>query len=248
MLLIILMPLIGTAAGSSAVFFMNHRAKALQTAFGGFAAGVMTAASVWSLLIPSVEKSESLGRFAFVPAALGLFLGVFALVAVDYAVVRLCESNKIKSRADMPFVAITIHNIPEGMAVGMMCSAAMKSEAHSALAAAFAFSLAISLQNIPEGAIISLPMHSKGMRKRDAFLYGILSGAVEPIGAVVTVVFISLAEKLLPFLFGFAAGAMLFVVSDELIEKRSCARSLPLSAIFFSAGFTVMMVLDVALG
>lgn len=208
----------------------------------------MTAASVWSLIIPSIEYCADMGRLSFLPALTGFVLGMLLLSVLDRVFEKLKEKNSTEKKADMSFIAITIHNFPEGMAVGMMYAACIAGKADATPVAAFTLAMAIALQNIPEGAIISLPMHARGFKKSESFLYGVLSGIVEPLGAVLTIAWVNFAQGLLPYLFGFAAGAMLFVVADELIAKRKSEKELPLSALCFGAGFCVMMVMDVALG
>lgn len=250
--LLILLPFLGTVFGSGGVFFMKKVSPAIQKLLSGFAAGVMTAACVWSLIIPSIEGSAELGKLAFLPALVGLLCGVLLLIALDRQVSRLkgkiseCD-GAFSSDFLMTFLAVTIHNFPEGLAVGMMCSPFFYGDSAN-YAPALTFSLAIALQNIPEGAIISLPLFSQGTGRKKAFFWGAASGAVEPLGALITLAVTKYVTAALPYLFGFAAGAMLFVVADELIEKRENTDSAPVPALFFSLGFALMMVLDVALG
>lgn len=250
--LLIILPLLGTVAGSGSVFFMRKSKEKAEKVLSGFAAGVMTAASVWSLIIPSVEGSSFLGRFAFLPALSGIISATFGFVVIDRRLTRLKLRQKetkgvLGSDFFMTFFAVTVHNFPEGLAVGLMCAPLLSGE-NDAFAAAFAFSLAIALQNVPEGAIISLPFHGEGKSKKASFVWGTLSGTVEPLGAALTLAVTQYISAALPFLFGFAAGAMLFVVGDELIEKRERTEDYPLSGIFFCIGFCIMMVMDVALG
>ncbi len=250
--LLIIMPLLGTAIGSGSVFFMRESKEKAEKVLSGFAGGVMTAASVWSLIIPSVESSSHMGQFAFVPALSGIICAVIGFIFIDRRLTKLKLRQKeaggvLGSDFFMTFFAVTVHNFPEGLAVGLMCAPLLSGE-NDALAAAFAFSLAIALQNIPEGAIISLPFHGEGKSKRTSFMWGTLSGAVEPLGAALTLAVTRYVSAALPFLFGLAAGAMLFVVGDELIEKRERAEDYPLSGISFCTGFCIMMVMDVALG
>ncbi len=250
--LLIFLPLLGTTVGSAGVFFMRESKGKSEKVLSGFAGGVMTAASVWSLIIPSVESSSHMGRFAFLPALSGIICAVIGFIFIDRRLTKLKLRQKetrgvLGSDFFMTFFAVTVHNFPEGLAVGLMCAPLLSGE-NDALAAAFAFSLAIALQNIPEGAIISLPFHGEGKSKKEAFLWGALSGTVEPLGAAVTLAVTRCVSAALPFLFGFAAGAMLFVVGDELIEKRERAEDYPLSGISFCTGFCIMMVMDVALG
>ena len=252
LIFLILLPFFGTTVGSAGVFFMKKASEKIQRSLSGFAAGVMTAACVWSLLMPSIESSAKMGRAAFLPSLCGIFSGVLILIALDMQISRMkikIEKSDSVFSSDflMTFLAVTIHNFPEGLAVGMMCAPLLTSSEGN-YAPVAAFSLAIALQNIPEGAIISLPLHSRKMTKTKAFLWGTASGAVEPLGAMITLVVTKYVTAALPYLFGFAAGAMLFVVADELIEKRRKEESFPASALSFCFGFSVMMVLDVALG
>ncbi len=249
--LLIFLPFIGTLTGSAGTFFMKNSRKETQKALSSFAAGVMVAACVWSLIVPSVEYSSHMGKLSFVPALSGIAVAVICLSVLDRKILTLKE--KISTRkAGLPpdffmtFFAVTVHNFPEGLAVGIMCAPILCGISES-FAPALAFSLAIALQNIPEGAIISLPLKSKGVTKEKAFLWGGASGIVEPVGALITLFITSYVTVALPFLFGFAAGAMLFVVGDELIEKRENEKSYPVPAIAFCGGFSLMMVLDVAL-
>lgn len=241
-LLGVLLPFFGTAIGAAAVFIFTKRLSSYEGIMSAFAAGVMTAASLWSLIIPAIKMCSNLGRLAFSPVLIGILIGS--------AVMVLCEKsyNKGKSapRTAKQLAAVTLHNFPEGMAVGLMFSRYLSEGTDIALAAAFAFALAIAIQNIPEGAIISLPDYTEIKSKPRAFGIGVLSGAVEPLGAVLTLLVAGFAEKALPYLFGFAAGTMLYVVADGLLdrnEEKPC--SVPLS---FILGFSLMMTLDVALG
>lgn len=238
----VLLPFFGTAIGGASVFLLSGRLSSSEKVMSAFAAGVMTAASVWSLIIPATEMSLSLGRLAFLPVVIGILIGATVMV--------LCEKGYSKSKAaartEKRFAAVTLHNLPEGMAVGLMFSRYLSETTDSALAGAFAFSLAIAIQNIPEGAIIALPDYSKGQSKRRAFGLSVLSGAVEPSGAVLTLIAASLAEKALPCLFGFAAGTMLYVIADGLLDRdEERPTAVPLC---FIVGFSLMMTLDVALG
>ncbi len=249
----IMLPFVGTAFGSAAVFFLKKQSRILETVLSSVAAGVMTAASVWSLIIPSVELCESFGRLAFFPALTGLAAGLAFLTALDRFVLKIRESkrgNESEKKGSflMSFLAVTIHNFPEGMAVGMLYASCLAGTKGVTAAMAFTFAMAITLQNIPEGAIISMPLHSIGESRGRAFLTGVLSGVVEPLGAVLTLVATGVAGRALPYLFGFAAGAMLFVVADELICKREDESAMPVSALSFGGGFALMMVMDVALG
>ena len=246
----ILIPFLGTSLGAACVFFMRRALGDLvQRSLAGFAAGVMVAASVWSLLIPA------LGRFAFFPAFAGFWFGVLFLLALDHLIPHLhvgseeAEGPKSRlGRTTMMVLAVTLHNIPEGMAVGVMYAGFLAGSAQITAASALALSLGIAIQNFPEGAIISMPLRAEGESKGRAFAGGVLSGVVEPIGAVVTILAAQLVIPALPYLLSFAAGAMLYVVVEELIPEMSQGRHSNLGTVFFAVGFSVMMVLDVALG
>ena len=221
----------------------------------GFAAGVMVAASIWSLLIPSIEQSEHLGIFSFLPAFVGFWIGVLFLLALDNLIPHLHvgsnEAEGIKSklnRTTMMVLAVTLHNIPEGMAVGVMYAGFLAGNTQITAASALALSIGIAIQNFPEGAIISMPLKDEGVSKGKAFLGGVLSGVVEPIGAVLTILISQRIIPLLPYLLSFAAGAMLYVVVEELIPEMSQGKHSNIGAVFFAVGFSLMMVLDVALG
>ena len=252
----ILIPFIGTTAGSACVFFLRGELKpGVQKAFLGFASGVMVAASVWSLLIPAMEMSEGLGKLAFLPAVCGFILGMAFLLFLDMVVPHLhmdtdqpegAKSNWQKST--MLVLAVTLHNIPEGMAVGVAFAGMMAKSQSITLAGAMALSLGIAIQNFPEGAIISMPLRAEGESKGKAFLGGVLSGVVEPIGAVLTIIAAQLIIPALPYLLSFAAGAMLYVVVEELIPEMSQGEHSDIGTVFFAVGFSLMMILDVALG
>ena len=227
----------------------------LQRSLTGFAAGVMVAASVWSLLIPSIEQSAALGAFAFVPAAVGFWAGIVFLLALDHIIPHLhqnsgqAEGPKSRlQRTTMMVLAVTLHNIPEGMAVGVVYAGYLSGSAQITAAGALALSLGIAIQNFPEGAIISMPLRAEGMGKGGAFWGGVLSGVVEPIGAVLTILAARHIVPALPYLLSFAAGAMLYVVVEELIPEMSQGDHSNIGTVFFAVGFSVMMVLDVALG
>jgi len=226
----------------------------VQRLLAGFAAGVMVAASVWSLLIPAIEQSAALGRLSFLPAFTGFWLGVLFLLALDHLIPHLhvgseqAEGPKSKfGRTTMMVLAVTLHNIPEGMAVGVMYAGFLSENAQITAASALALSLGIAIQNFPEGAIISMPLRAEGESEGKAFLGGVLSGIVEPIGAVLTILAARLVIPALPYLLSFAAGAMLYVVVEELIPEMSQGRHSNVGTIFFAVGFSVMMALDVAL-
>ena len=252
----ILIPFLGTSLGAACVFFMkNTLSDKIQRALTGFAAGVMVAASVWSLIIPAIEQSASMGKLSFLPAAIGFWIGILFLLLLDHIIPHLhqnsdqAEGPKSKlQRTTMMVLAVTLHNIPEGMAVGVVYAGFLSGNTQITAASALALSLGIAIQNFPEGAIISMPLRAEGERKGRAFLGGVLSGVVEPIGAVLTLLAAQLVIPALPYLLSFAAGAMLYVVVEELIPEMSQGRHSNLGTVFFAVGFSVMMVLDVALG
>ena len=252
----ILIPFLGTSLGAACVFFMKQSlSDRLQRSLTGFAAGVMVAASVWSLLIPSIEQSAALGAFAFVPAAVGFWADILFLLALDHIIPHLhqnsgqAEGPKSRlQRTTMMVLAVTLHNIPEGMAVGVVYAGYLSGSAQITAAGALALSLGIAIQNFPEGAIISMPLRAEGMGKGGAFWGGVLSGVVEPVGAVLTILAARHIVPALPYLLSFAAGAMLYVVVEELIPEMSQGDHSNIGTVFFAVGFSVMMVLDVALG
>ena len=252
----LLIPFAGTLIGSAFVFFMKKEMPALlQKALLGFASGVMVAASVWSLLIPSMEMSAGEGICTVLPAAIGFIAGMGFLLAVDYLTPHLHigdespEGLKARiSKTAMLALAVTIHNIPEGMAVGVVNAGSLQDGIGIAPATAMATAIGIAIQNIPEGAIISMPMRAAGNSRRKSFLIGGLSGIVEPIGAVLVILLASLMTPILPYFLAFAAGAMLYVVVEELIPEASVGQHSNISTIGFAIGFVLMMVLDVVLG
>lgn len=252
----IFIPFVGTTLGAGCVFFIKGKLDMrLQRIFTGFAAGVMVAASIWSLLIPSLENAGHMGKWAFMPAVIGFWLGVIFLAAMDKAVPHLhmnsetAEGPKSKlQRTTMMILALVLHNIPEGMAVGVLYAGAMMQEADITVTAALVLSLGIAIQNFPEGAIISIPLHGEGVKKSKAFTYGMLSGLVEPIAAVFTILVAELVVPALPYMLGFAAGAMIYVVVEELIPEMSEGEHSHLGTFMFMIGFTAMMVMDVVLG
>ena len=252
----ILIPFLGTTLGACCVFFMRRSlGERVQRMLTGFAAGVMVAASVWSLLIPAIEQSEGLGKFAFVPAAVGYWVGILFLLLLDHVIPHLHQNSDETEgpkgelrRTTMMVLAVTLHNIPEGMAVGVVYAGYLAGSAQISAAGAMALSLGIAIQNFPEGAIISMPLRAEGMGKGRAFLSGMLSGIVEPIGAVLTILAARLIIPALPYLLSFAAGAMLYVVVEELIPEMSQGKHSDIGTIYFAVGFSVMMALDVALG
>ena len=252
----ILIPFLGTSLGSALVFFMRGGlSDKVQRALTGFAAGVMVAASVWSLLIPSIDQSSAMGQWAFVPAAVGFWVGVLFLLLLDHVIPHLhrssndCEGPHSRlQRTTMMVLAVTLHNIPEGMAVGVVYAGYLAGNAQISTAGALALALGIAIQNLPEGAIISIPLRAEGMSKCRAFVSGVLSGIVEPIGAALTILAATAIVPALPYLLSFAAGAMLYVVVEELIPEMSQGRHSNIGVLCFALGFSVMMVLDVALG
>ena len=245
-----------TTAGAACVFFMKKSlGELVRRGLAGFAAGVMVAASIWSLLIPAIEQSAALGKLSLLPAFAGFWLGVLFLLALDHLIPHLhvgsdeAEGPESRlARTTMMVLAVTLHNIPEGMAVGVMYAGLLAKNTQITAANALALSIGIAIQNFPEGAIISMPLRAEGQRKGRAFLGGVLSGVVEPIGAALTILAAQLVTPALPYLLSFAAGAMLYVVVEELIPEMSQGRHSNLGTVCFAAGFSVMMVLDVALG
>lgn len=252
----ICIPFLGTMLGAACVFFQkNNMHPLVQKVLTGFAAGVMVAASIWSLLIPAMDQAESMGKFAFVPAVIGFWLGVLFLLVLDFVIPHMhlgsseAEGPKTNlKKTTMMVLAVTLHNIPEGMAIGVVYAGLLLGEQEISLAAATALSIGIAIQNFPEGAIISMPLQAEGMKKPKAFVLGALSGIVEPIGAVLTVLAAGLVVPVLPYLLSFAAGAMIYVVVEELIPEMSQGKHTNIGTIAFTAGFTLMMMLDVALG
>lgn len=252
----LLIPFVGTSLGSACVFFLKKGlGDRVQRGLTGFASGVMVAASIWSLLIPAIEQSESMGRLSFLPAFIGFWIGILFLLLLDHMIPHLhvgseqTEGPKSNlSSTAMMVLAVTLHNIPEGMAVGVMYAGFLAGNTPITAAGALALSIGIAIQNFPEGAIISMPLRAEGESKNRAFWGGVLSGVVEPIGAVLTILAAQLVIPVLPYLLSFAAGAMLYVVVEELIPEMSQGEHSNIGTIFFAVGFSVMMVLDVALG
>ena len=252
----ILIPFLGTSLGAACVLFMRRQlSDTVQRALTGFAAGVMVAASAWSLLIPAMEQAAWMGKLAFLPAFAGFWVGILFLLALDHLIPHLhARSNQTEGpksrlqRTTMMVLAVTLHNIPEGMAVGVVYAGLLSGTAQITAAGALALSLGIAIQNFPEGAIISMPLRAEGESKGRAFLNGVLSGIVEPIGAVLTILGTRLIVPALPYLLSFAAGAMLYVVVEELIPEMSQGKHSNLGALAFAVGFSIMMALDVALG
>ena len=252
----ILIPFLGTSLGAACVFFMKHdMSERLSRILTGFAAGVMVAASIWSLLIPAMDQSEEMGKFAFIPATAGFWGGILFLLLLDHIIPHLhrysvsTEGPKSRlQRTTMMVLAVTLHNIPEGMAVGVVYAGYLAGNAKITVAAAMALSIGIAIQNFPEGAIISMPLRAEGMKVSKAFAGGVLSGIVEPVGAMLTILAAGYIVPALPYLLSFAAGAMIYVIVEELIPEMSQGEHSDLGTIFFAVGFTVMMSLDVALG
>lgn len=250
-----IIPFMGTTLGSACVFFMKSELSiSVQRALTGFAAGVMVAASIWSLIIPAMEQSSTMGKFAFLPAVIGFWAGVIFLLLLDHLIPHLHRlSNEVEGpswklkRTTMLVLAVTLHNIPEGMAVGIVYAGLLSGQNGITEGAALALAVGIAIQNFPEGAIISMPLRSEGVPKGRAFFLGALSGAVEPLGMSLTIAASVFILPVLPYLLSFAAGAMLYVVVEDLIPEMSVRGHSNLGVIFFSIGFTVMMALDVAL-
>lgn len=252
----VLIPFVGTSLGAACVFFMRHKMNlTLRRALTGFAAGVMVAASIWSLILPAIEQSENYGRLSFIPALVGFWLGIFFLLLLDKTIPHL-HMNSTKSegpktslhRTTMLVLAVVLHNIPEGMAVGVVFAGWMSKDSDITYMGAMALSIGIAIQNFPEGAIISMPIRAEGTGKWKAFIYGVLSGAVEPVAAVLTILGACFIVPVLPYLLCFAAGTMMYVVVEELIPEMSEGEHSDVGTILFALGFTVMMTLDVALG
>lgn len=245
-----------TASGAAMVFlFRKQSSRSLQRVLLGFAAGVMIAASMWSLLIPAIEEAEAMGMPGWLPAAGGSVLGIVFLLSMDYLLPRFTpesfhckEGETSRRRTALLVLAVTLHNIPEGMAVGVVFAGYMAGNSTITAAGALALAIGIAIQNFPEGAIISMPLRGQGMSKTKAFVYGSLSGLVEPIGALLTILAAPFILPVLPYLLSFAAGAMMYVVVEELIPEMSEGNHSNIGTVVFAVGFTLMMALDVALG
>lgn len=252
----ILMPFVGTCLGACCVFFMKKDfSPTLQRILLGFAGGVMVAASVWSLVIPALEYSTDMGKLSFIPAVVGIWLGIMFLLLLDKIIPHLHmnsdEAEGVKSnlpKSAMLMLAVALHNLPEGVAVGVVIAGGMADNTGLSLAGAMTLALGIAIQNFPEGAIISMPLRGEGLSKGKAFLWGVLSGLVEPLAAICAILLAGFVSPLLPWMLGFAAGAMLYVVVEELIPEMSAGEHSNIGTIAFAAGFTLMIVLDVALG
>lgn len=251
----ILIPFAGTSLGAAMVFFLKGEiSRRLQRILTGFAAGVMVAASFWSLLEPALESSESMGRLSFVPAAVGFIIGIGFLLVLDMVTPHMHMNKEGEGprsglkRTTKLILAVTLHNIPEGMAVGVVYANIIAGGSLISTAGALALAIGIAVQNFPEGAIVSMPLRGEGMSKGKTFWYGVLSGAVEPVAAVITIFAFSMVSAALPYMLAFAAGAMIYVVVEELIPEMSEGGHSNLGTIAFSFGFVLMMILDVALG
>lgn len=252
----IMLPFLGTILGAACVFFMKKSLGVqVQRALTGFAAGVMVAASIWSLLIPAMEQATDMGKRAVLPAVVGFWLGILFLLLLDRIIPHLHQNSEqpegVKTgfgRTTMMLLAVTLHNIPEGMAIGVVYAGFLTGSSEITAAGALVLSLGIAIQNFPEGAIISMPLRSEGMKKSRAFLGGVLSGIVEPFGALLTILVAGLIVPALPYLLSFAAGAMFYVVVEELIPEMSEGKHSNIGTVFFAIGFSLMMVLDVVLG
>ena len=252
----LLLPFLGTTIGAGFVFFLKGKMnRTLQRSLTGFASGVMVAASIWSLIIPAMEQSAHMGKLAFLPAFIGVWGGFLFLLLLDRVIPHLhinsdCPEGATCNlgKSTMMVLAVALHNLPEGMAVGVVAAGWLMGNESISAAGALALALGIALQNLPEGAIISMPLKSNGMKRGKAFGYGVLSGVIEPIGAVITLLLADLVVPVLPYLLSFSAGAMLYVVVEELIPEMSEGEHSNIGTVFFAVGFSLMMVLDVALG
>ncbi len=252
----LLIPLLGTTLGSAMVFFMKDKLnQKFQKLLLGFASGVMISASMWSLLIPSIEIAENQNVISYIPASIGFMLGMLFLLLLDSLIPHLHLDSKtpegIKAKlkkSTMLVLAVTIHNIPEGMAVGVVFAGVLSQNVAVSLAGAFALSIGIAIQNFPEGAIISMPLKNNGLSKKKSFLLGTLSGVVEPIAAVFTLLLTGVINSALPYLLSFAAGAMIYVVVEELIPEAQTGKHSNIATIGVAVGFVIMMILDISLG
>ena len=252
----LLLPFAGTTLGAACVFLLrNGLRRSVQKALTGFASGVMVAASIWSLLIPAMESADFMGELSFVPAVVGFWLGILFLLFLDHVIPHLhlhaenAEGPKCGfQRSTMMVLAVILHNIPEGMAVGVVYAGWLSGSMSISATGVLALSVGIVIQNFPEGAIVSMPLQAEGMGKGKAFVLGTLSGAVEPVSAVLTILAFGLIQPVLPYLLSVAAGAMMYVVVEELIPEMSEEPHSNIGTIFFAVGFTLMMALDVALG
>lgn len=252
----IIIPFIGTLSGAACVYFLkNELSTFLQRSLSGFAAGVMIAASVWSLIIPAIDQSEWMGKLSFIPAFIGFWLGVLFLLFLDHAIPHIhastneAEGPKVKlSRNTMLILAVTLHNIPEGMAVGAVYSGFLSGNSTISAMSAMALAIGIAIQNFPEGAIVTMPLLKEGYSKFKAFMFGIVSGIAEILGAVVTIMLTNVIVPVMPYMLSFAAGAMVYVVVEELVPEACEGEHSNIGTIAFALGFSIMMVLDIALG
>lgn len=251
----IMLPFLGTALGSGCVFFMKSGMKpSVERNLNGFAAGVMVAASIWSLLLPAIDQAADLGKWSFLPAAGGFWLGILTILLSERLIAFLQEKrkqnelNRRMKKSAMLALAVTLHNLPEGIAVGVAFAGWLAGNERMALSGALALTVGIAVQNFPEGAIISMPLHGEGTGKFLSFLYGTLSGVVEPVGAVLTILASGFFSAILPYCLSFAAGAMFYVVVEELLPEIPDRKQANIRMIVFSLGFTLMMMLDVAFG
>ncbi len=257
LILCLVIPFIGTTLGSLTVFFVKDKLNnRVQKSLIGFAAGVMVAASIWSLLNPSIEQSSSMGKLSFLPAAIGFFAGILFLLLLDSLIPHMhpntnqaegLNTNKMK-RTTMMVLAVTLHNIPEGMAVGVVASAAFFGSKELAISSAFVLAIGMAIQNFPEGSVVSIPLKIEGESKKKAFLLGSLSGIVEPLAAIITLLITTLITSILPYILSFAAGVMIYVVVEELIPETQEGEHTNLSTLFFGIGFVIMMILDIVFG
>lgn len=250
----LLIPFIGTTIGSAMVFLMKNKInRKVEKFLLGFAAGVMVAASVWSLLIPSIEMAEEQGVITWIPATIGFIVGILFLMWIDYITRKIKEKKPEKSqnrvkKNTMMYLAVTLHNIPEGMAVGVALAGALIENSGITISGAIALAIGIGIQNFPEGAIISMPLKNEGISKLKAFWYGTLSGIVEPIASIITIALTNLVVPILPYFLSFAAGAMIYVVVEELIPESQQGKHTEIGTIGVAIGFMIMMILDVTLG
>ena len=255
--IVLLVPFLGTVLGSSLVFFMRKEMnKKLEKILNGFAAGVMLAASIWSLILPSINMSGDMGNFSWVPAAVGFLLGIGFLLLLDSIIPHLHKDTEVPEgiktgrmkKNTMLVLAVTLHNIPEGMAVGVVLAGCIYGSTVITVMGALTLAIGIAIQNFPEGAIISMPLKEEGNSKLKAFLYGALSGIVEPIAALIAILLSYFVSAILPFTLAFAAGAMIYVVAEELIPEANSGEHSNLATIGLAVGFVIMMILDIALG
>lgn len=252
----VIIPFIGTILGSALVFVVKGKmSKNVQKAFSGFAAGVMIAAAIWSLILPSFDASSKMGKFSFVPVIVGLWLGFMFLMLLDKVIPHIhIDSGDVEGpscnlkKSTMTALAVALHNLPEGIAVGVVLASATSTSSTVSISMAIALAVGIAVQNFPEGAIISLPLANCGVKKSKTFMLGVLSGIVEPLGALLTLLLASFITPALPYLLSFAAGAMIYVVVEELIPEMTEGKHSHIGTIFFAIGFSLMMILDVILG